>query len=145
MGKWKWLSIALLVYCIAIIFPYAGAGGGSNDIGDAFVSAVIHNCPVDYAVRSDEDAVTVLARIEPGCAVSLSPPSVALIGSDGETIAEAGMRGAPNGMRARLNISEDHHTDKIDLILNAALPGGETAQVNATEALRNAVNNQPKE
>ena len=150
MGAWKWPCLLLLAYCLLILYPYSGRAGGSNGMGGATVSDRLHDCPIEYEVRSAEGAVTVLARMAPACALDMAPPQVALSGPGGQTLAQAAMRGAPGALRARLTpplLPEANHldTDHAALVIEAVTRDGASARIDASPALRRTLNAQPKD
>lgn len=102
MGLWKWPSIALVLFCLALIVPYAKRAGGADHLGTDFQTLSVGACAVDFRQVEREASTVVRARISPGCAARMRPPVIALIDERGEAVVQAGFRGGPNSLVARL-------------------------------------------
>jgi len=112
MGLWKWPSIALILFCIAVITPYAERGGGANGMSSAAHSVSLHDCPLEFELLEGKQGVMIVARLAPFCALHLTRPVVELIDADGALIAEAPMRGDPNNLRASVDIENGRDTEE---------------------------------
>jgi len=112
MGLWKWPSIALILFCIAVIVPYAERGGGASGMGSAPISLLLHDCPIEFELHEGKQDVTIVARLAPACAIKLSRPTVEFLNADGALIAQAPMRGDPNSLRASVDIENSRDTEE---------------------------------
>lgn len=90
---------------------------------------------MDYEVRAQESVVTVLARMAPGCAATLSPPVIAFVDETGARLTEIAMRGNPNSLRGRLQRPDHSDTDQLRLAIIATDRGGAEASIDATDRL----------
>ncbi|MEL7029662.1 MAG: hypothetical protein AAGL49_10740, partial [Pseudomonadota bacterium] len=85
------------------------------------------------------DGLVIAGRLAADCARAATAPRAALVGAEGEPIAEAPMLGHPNGLRARLDTPGDVALDKLRLILSSEQNDGSIDLIDASGALRFAL------
>jgi len=136
MGFWKWPALLLVLFCLAIVYPYAKRSAGQNGLDETAHEARLHGCLLRYDVQLAADVLTVRARIAPGCATRLARPDVSLRGRDGGVLAQSELRGNPNSLFARLARPDETALDTLRLAFSADDLAGVRATVDARAALR---------
>ena len=107
MGVWKWLSLAGVLFSLAIIVPYARLAGGSFHILGDRIEGILAGCVVHLGLVREDNSVRITAQMNPVCARRVDTPMVRLRGKDGTTLSEATLKGGPNGQRAVLALAQD--------------------------------------
>ncbi len=116
MGFWKWPSLALLLFSLGMIWPYAQRGGGAHKLnGPVQGAGWLNGCALAFAANPSETAWRVTARLEPACGSNLPRLQIALLSADGHSLANAAVSGGPNDLSGTL----PRHSDAVSLAVFA--------------------------
>ncbi|MGF1606724.1 MAG: hypothetical protein ACFB22_10340 [Rhodothalassiaceae bacterium] len=97
MGVWKWPSLVLVLFCLAVVPIYIDRiDRGRPNFGTWTASGLLAGCPVEVGGRALKDALFVRVRVDASCSRHLADLTV----QAGQ--ARAALHGNPNTLRARL-------------------------------------------
>ena len=124
MGWWRWLSIILVAYSLALIVPYIMFAGGSHTITGTAFEVELADCPVQFGANIKDKTIRVTAKIDPACSLDIEPPTVELLDSAGSIVTSSKLRGNPNMLSARLRFDKEK-SSPVSLVLKTSnLAGG---------------------
>ena len=107
MGIWKWLSLAGVLFSLAIIAPYVRLAGGSFHIRGDRIEGILAGCTLHLGLLREDNGVRITAQMDPVCARRVDTPTVRLRARGGATLSEASLKGGPNSLRAVLSLAQD--------------------------------------